>query len=65
MVGTFKVVPQWYQQLFNVHDFLVGKLGPAVYCLCTGKDIGTYGFIFKALINKAAVLAVNLNPQQP
>ncbi|KRX97129.1 hypothetical protein T4E_1987 [Trichinella pseudospiralis] len=43
MVGTFKVVPQWYQQLFNVHDFLVGKLGPAVYCLCTGKDIGTYG----------------------
>ncbi|XP_003368669.1 hypothetical protein Tsp_12929 [Trichinella spiralis] len=28
-----------------------------------GKDIGTYGFIFQSLINKAAVLGVNLNPQ--
>ncbi|KRZ10755.1 hypothetical protein T11_3383 [Trichinella zimbabwensis] len=27
------------------------------------EDIGTYGFIFQALINKAAVLRVNLNPQ--
>ncbi|KRX32590.1 hypothetical protein T05_9741 [Trichinella murrelli] len=63
MDGTFKIVPQWYQQLFTIHAFVAGKLVPAVYCLCTGKDIGTYGFIFQALINKAAVLRVNLNPQ--
>ncbi|KRZ15331.1 hypothetical protein T11_6724 [Trichinella zimbabwensis] len=43
MDGTFKVVPQWYQQLFTIHAFVAGKLVPAVYCLCTGKDIGTYG----------------------
>ncbi|KRZ02765.1 hypothetical protein T11_11240 [Trichinella zimbabwensis] len=63
MDGTFKGAPQWYQQLFTIHAFVAGKLVPAVYCLCTGKDIGTYGFIFQALINKAAVLGVNLNPQ--
>ncbi|XP_003369248.1 conserved hypothetical protein [Trichinella spiralis] len=63
MDGTFKVVPQWYQQLFTIHAFVAGKLVPAIYCLCTGKDIGTYGFIFQALINKAAVLGVNLNSQ--
>ncbi|KRZ77651.1 hypothetical protein T10_5209 [Trichinella papuae] len=28
-----------------------------------GQDIGTYGFIFQALLNKAAVLRVNLNSQ--
>ncbi|KRZ12219.1 hypothetical protein T11_5829 [Trichinella zimbabwensis] len=61
--GTFKVVPQWYQQLFTIHAFLAAKLLPAVYCLCTGKDIGTYGFIFQALLNKATVLGVNLNPK--
>ncbi|KRY99416.1 hypothetical protein T11_13854 [Trichinella zimbabwensis] len=43
MDGTFKVVPQWYQQLFTIHAFVADKLVPAVYCLCTGKDIGTYG----------------------
>ncbi|KRZ65818.1 hypothetical protein T10_8862 [Trichinella papuae] len=36
MDGTFKVVPQWYQQLFTIHAFVAGKLMPAVYCLCTG-----------------------------
>ncbi|KRX61842.1 hypothetical protein T12_14812, partial [Trichinella patagoniensis] len=45
MDGTFKIVPQWYQQLFTIH---ARKLVPAVYCLCTGKDIGTYGYIFQA-----------------
>ncbi|KRX34537.1 hypothetical protein T05_257 [Trichinella murrelli] len=43
--GTFKIVPQWYQQLFTKHAFLAGKLVLAVYCLCTDKDIPTYGFI--------------------
>ncbi|KRZ05321.1 PiggyBac transposable element-derived protein 3 [Trichinella zimbabwensis] len=62
MDGTFKIVPQWYQQLFTIHAFVAGKLVPAVYCLCTGKDIGTYGYIFQALIDKAAVLEVDLNP---
>ncbi|KRX69365.1 hypothetical protein T06_10207 [Trichinella sp. T6] len=41
--GTFKIVPQWYQQLFTIHAFLAGKLVLAVYCLCTDKDIPTYG----------------------
>ncbi|XP_003367923.1 conserved hypothetical protein, partial [Trichinella spiralis] len=40
MDGTFKIIPQWYQQLFTIHVFVAGKLVPAVYCLCTGKDIG-------------------------
>ncbi|KRX38348.1 hypothetical protein T05_10514 [Trichinella murrelli] len=62
MDGTFKIVPQWYQQLFTIHAFVAGKLVPAVYCLCTGKDIATYGYIFQALIDKAAVLEVDLNP---
>ncbi|XP_003369295.1 conserved hypothetical protein [Trichinella spiralis] len=44
MDGTFKVVPEWYQQLFVISAFVAGKLVPAVYCLCTGKDIGTFGF---------------------
>ncbi|KRZ64700.1 hypothetical protein T08_6073, partial [Trichinella sp. T8] len=42
MDGTFKVVPQWYQQLFTIHAFVAGKLVPAVYCLSTCKDIGRY-----------------------
>ncbi|KRY75780.1 hypothetical protein T4A_4765, partial [Trichinella pseudospiralis] len=62
MDGIFKVVPQWYEQLFTIRSFVMGKLVPAVYCLCTGKNIGTFGFIFQALINKAAVFIVNLNP---
>ncbi|KRZ01569.1 hypothetical protein T11_13016 [Trichinella zimbabwensis] len=45
MDSTFKGAPQWYQQLFTIHAFVAGKLVPAVYCLCTGKDIGTYGYI--------------------
>ncbi|KRY49544.1 hypothetical protein T03_14936 [Trichinella britovi] len=35
MDGTFKIVPQWYQQLFTIHAFVAGKLVPAVYCLYT------------------------------
>ncbi|KRY29922.1 hypothetical protein T03_11516, partial [Trichinella britovi] len=26
MDGTFKIVPQWYQQLFTIHAFVAGKL---------------------------------------
>ncbi|KRX68178.1 PiggyBac transposable element-derived protein 3, partial [Trichinella sp. T9] len=62
MDGTFKIVPQWYQQLFTIHAFAAGKLVPAVYCLCTDKDIGTYGFKSQALISRAAALEVDLNP---
>ncbi|XP_003378172.1 hypothetical protein Tsp_02461 [Trichinella spiralis] len=54
--GTFKVVPQWYQQLFTIHAFLAGKLVPAVY-LCTNKDIATYGFI----LSKSGITG---NPQR-
>ncbi|KRX59483.1 hypothetical protein T09_7506, partial [Trichinella sp. T9] len=62
MDGTFKIVPQWYQQLFTIHAFAAGKLVPAVYCLCTDKDIGTYGFKSQALISRAAALEVGFNP---
>ncbi|KRY80962.1 hypothetical protein T4D_4473, partial [Trichinella pseudospiralis] len=37
-------------------------LVPTVYCLCTDKDIGTYGFIFQALISRTAALEVDLDP---
>ncbi|XP_003369019.1 conserved hypothetical protein [Trichinella spiralis] len=60
--GIAKVVPQWYQQLFTIHVFAAGKLVPVVYCLCTAEDIGTYGYIFQALIDKAAVLEVDVKP---
>ncbi|KRY50259.1 hypothetical protein T03_13182, partial [Trichinella britovi] len=62
MDGTFKFVPQWYQQLFTIHAFAAGKLVLAVYCLCTDKDIGTYGFKSQALISRAAALEVGFNP---
>ncbi|KRZ66936.1 hypothetical protein T10_10254, partial [Trichinella papuae] len=62
MDGTFKVVPQWYQQLFTIHAFAAGKLVPAVYGLCTSKDIDTCGFLFQALITRAAALEVDLKP---
>ncbi|KRZ53696.1 hypothetical protein T02_3509 [Trichinella nativa] len=62
MDGTFKIVPHWYEQLFTIHAFAAGKLVPAVYCLCTDKDIGTYGFKSQALIIRAAALEVDLNP---
>ncbi|KRZ04058.1 hypothetical protein T11_266 [Trichinella zimbabwensis] len=45
----------------NVGD--LRRLVPAVYCLCTGKDIGTYRYVSQALLNKAAVLRLNLNPE--
>ncbi|KRZ80170.1 hypothetical protein T10_289 [Trichinella papuae] len=63
MDDTLNVVPQWYQQLFIIHDFVAGNLVPEIYCLCTGKDIGSYRFIFEALLNKAAVLEIDLTPQ--
>ncbi|KRY19949.1 hypothetical protein T12_7166 [Trichinella patagoniensis] len=50
-----------YPQLFAIHAFSAGKLVPAI-CLCTNKDIGTYEFIFEALISRAAALEVDLNP---
>ncbi|KRX22876.1 hypothetical protein T07_15031 [Trichinella nelsoni] len=57
MDGTFKIVLQWYQKLFTIHAFLAGKLVPAVYCLCTDKDIPTYGFI----LSKSGITG---NPQR-
>ncbi|KRY55040.1 hypothetical protein T03_5853 [Trichinella britovi] len=50
-----------YPQLFSIHAFSAGKLVPAI-CLCTNKDIGTYEFIFEALISRTAALKVDLNP---
>ncbi|KRY50151.1 hypothetical protein T03_1310 [Trichinella britovi] len=60
--GGWMVFSRLYHSGIN-NAFVEGKLVPAVCCLCTGKDIGTYWFIFQALINKAAVLRVNLNPE--
>ncbi|KRX64550.1 hypothetical protein T09_1835 [Trichinella sp. T9] len=64
--GTFKIVPQWYQQLFTIHAFLAGKLVLAVYCLCTDKDIPTYGFILsKSGITGNPQLGPNANIIEP
>ncbi|KRY83011.1 hypothetical protein T4D_16521 [Trichinella pseudospiralis] len=49
--------------LFGIYAFVVGKLVTAVYCLFTGKNIGTYTSVFQALLNKAAVLSINLDLQ--
>ncbi|KRZ76026.1 hypothetical protein T10_8268 [Trichinella papuae] len=51
------------QQLFSIHASVVGTLVTAVYCLFTGKDIGTYTSVFQALLNKAAVLRIRLLPE--
>ncbi|KRZ65627.1 hypothetical protein T10_13357 [Trichinella papuae] len=37
MDGTFKSVPQWYQQLFTIYVFVAGNLVPGACCLCTGE----------------------------
>ncbi|KRZ15066.1 hypothetical protein T11_8939, partial [Trichinella zimbabwensis] len=64
MDGTFKIVPEWYQQMFTIHVFIAGKLVPLVYCLTVRKDLSTYREIFDNLILKAAALAgVVLQPQ--
>ncbi|KRZ65443.1 hypothetical protein T08_10945, partial [Trichinella sp. T8] len=42
MDGTFKIVPEWYQQMFTIHVFIAGKLVPLVYCLIVHKDLSTY-----------------------
>ncbi|KRX76126.1 hypothetical protein T06_863, partial [Trichinella sp. T6] len=63
MDGTFKIVPEWYQQMFTIHVFIAGKLVPLVYCLIVHKDLSTYREIFDNLILKAAALGVVLQPQ--
>ncbi|KRY45209.1 hypothetical protein T03_1233 [Trichinella britovi] len=63
MDGTFKIVPEWYQQMFTIHVFIAGKLVPLVYCLTVHKDLSTYREIFDNLILKAAALGVVLQPQ--
>ncbi|KRY42396.1 hypothetical protein T01_13651 [Trichinella spiralis] len=42
MDGTFKIVPEWYQQMFTIHVFIADKLVPLVYCLTVHKDLSTY-----------------------
>ncbi|KRX82919.1 hypothetical protein T06_12432 [Trichinella sp. T6] len=63
MDGTFKIVPEWYQQMFTIHVFIAGKLVPLVYCLTVHKDLSTYREIFDNLILKAAALELVLQPQ--
>ncbi|KRZ88463.1 hypothetical protein T08_11470 [Trichinella sp. T8] len=63
MDGTFKIVPEWYQQMFTIHVFIAGKLVPLVYCLIVHKDLSTYREIFDNLILKAATLGVVLQSQ--
>ncbi|KRY12711.1 hypothetical protein T12_1275 [Trichinella patagoniensis] len=60
MDGTFKIVPEWYQQMFTIHVFIAGKLVPLVYCLTVHKNLSTYREIFDNLILKAAALGVVL-----
>ncbi|KRZ49156.1 hypothetical protein T02_11428 [Trichinella nativa] len=63
MDGTFKIVPEWYQQLFTIHVFKESKLIPLVYSLTVRKDVICYCEIFDTLIVKAAALGVVLQPQ--
>ncbi|KRX45372.1 hypothetical protein T05_3230 [Trichinella murrelli] len=63
MDGTFKIVPEWYQQMFTIHVFIAGKLVPLVYCLTVRKDLSTYREILDNFILKAAALRVVLQPQ--
>ncbi|KRZ19420.1 hypothetical protein T11_9836 [Trichinella zimbabwensis] len=63
MDETFKIVPEWYQQMFTIHVFIAGKLVPLMYCLTVQKDLSTYREIFDHLILKAAALGVVLQPQ--
>ncbi|KRZ15963.1 hypothetical protein T11_14911 [Trichinella zimbabwensis] len=56
MDRTFKIVLEWYQQLFIIHVFIAGKLVLLVYCLTVQKDLPTYRENFDNLILKAAVL---------
>ncbi|KRY15916.1 hypothetical protein T12_15200 [Trichinella patagoniensis] len=46
MDGTFKIVPEWYQQMFTIHVFIAGKLVPLVYCLTVHKDLSTYRRVY-------------------
>ncbi|KRX99734.1 hypothetical protein T12_5940 [Trichinella patagoniensis] len=52
MDGTFKIVPHWYEQLFTIHLFATAKLVPAVYCLCTDKDIGTIAITISVILRQ-------------
>ncbi|XP_003366967.1 conserved hypothetical protein [Trichinella spiralis] len=63
MDATFKIVPEWYHQMFTIHVFKEGKLIPLVYCLTVRKDLPSYREIFDNLILKAAALGVVLQPQ--
>ncbi|KRX48900.1 hypothetical protein T05_8341 [Trichinella murrelli] len=63
MDGTFKIVPEWYQQLFTIHVFKEAKLISLVYSLTVRKDVICYCEIFDTLIVKAAALGVVLQPQ--
>ncbi|KRY58734.1 hypothetical protein T03_15571 [Trichinella britovi] len=64
MDGTFKIVLEWYQQLFTIHVFKKPKLIPLVYSLTVRKHIATYCEFLDNLIAKAAALrVVVLQPQ--
>ncbi|KRX77067.1 hypothetical protein T06_3034 [Trichinella sp. T6] len=52
MDGTFKIVPEWYHQMFSIHVFKEVR-----------RDLPTYHEIFDNLILKAAALGVVLQPQ--
>ncbi|KRZ01233.1 hypothetical protein T11_6525 [Trichinella zimbabwensis] len=63
MEGAFKIVPEWYQQMFTIHVFKASKLIPLVYRLTVRKDVATYCEIFDNLISKATAFGVVLQPQ--
>ncbi|XP_003371102.1 conserved hypothetical protein [Trichinella spiralis] len=63
MDGPFKIVPEWYQQLFTIHVFNESKLIPLLHSLTVRKDVICYCEIFDTLTVKAAALGVVLQPQ--
>ncbi|KRY06721.1 hypothetical protein T01_3353, partial [Trichinella spiralis] len=56
MDGPFKIVPEWYQQLFTIHVFNESKLIPLLHSLTVRKDVICYCEIFDTLTVKAAAL---------
>ncbi|KRZ28238.1 hypothetical protein T4C_9253 [Trichinella pseudospiralis] len=61
--GTFKIVPEWYQQMFTIHsDLKEDELIPLIYCLTVRKDLPTYHEIFDNLMLKAAASGVVRRP---
>lgn len=53
--GTFKIVPQPFEQLFTIGYLVEGRMFPAFYCLLTNKRTETYRLVFDYLFSQLTV----------